>query len=115
MDIRLNEQLVLQTAGPTLSAYSPSFQISPDNAFEAAAVVMVITGSNGKLCIAAEITNDDENWLDLADLCGITAIGLVTAPVYGLANARCRLRYDFGADSPGGTCILASSIRTTRL
>lgn len=114
MVITLFRHLVLQTA-TAVSAYSPSFRITPDNAFEAEAVIINITGGTPSLCVAAEITNDDQNWIEIAELCTSSVPGATYAPVYSLANAKCRLRFDFSVVGAAGTCILASNIRTTKL
>lgn len=117
MNIEVVRQLVLTYTGdPTpVFAFSESFELPMgDNAFEAEGVIIKMTGTNATLCIGADVSNDDENWDDLADLCEITAVGLVVAPVYSLAVKKCRLRFDFKTDDTG-VCVLAARIRTTSL
>lgn len=114
MEIQLDQDLVLRSAGTIVSTYSRPFQIPPEHGFDAEAVVTTMTGANAQLGIAAEMTNDDEKWIEVGKLCHIAAPGLTVAPVWSFPSARCRLRYDFSGAAPGGTCVVSATIRTKR-
>lgn len=114
----MNEHLSLRSPAAEVGAREVSWSFAMpdgDNAVSITIVVIVVSGANPGMVATLEVTNDDENWLQVGDLTFPVTVGTVFGLSGLLSGRRYRLNWLFGSFTNPAACIISANVETAHV